>query len=123
FLGNFPMERLPGFINHFDVAINPQVVNGMTIGNYPRKVDEYLAMGKPVVARATRAMDYFKNHVYLYDKEDEFMECIKRAIDEDNEEFRKSRISFASAHTWEENVANMVNLIRKQLDENEITVS
>ncbi len=123
FLGNFPMERLPEFINHFDVAINPQLVNGMTIGNYPRKIDEYLAMGKPVVARATRAMDYFKDYVYLYSKEDEFMQCIEKAIAEDNDDLKSERMDFASQHTWEENVANMVDVIRRQLEKAEVEVS
>ncbi|RYF81310.1 MAG: glycosyltransferase family 1 protein, partial [Chitinophagaceae bacterium] len=50
FLGPKEPSQLPAYVHNFDVCINPQVVNQMTIGNYPRKVDEYLAAGKPVVA-------------------------------------------------------------------------
>ena len=49
FLGSKSEVELSSYINGFDVAINPQLVNMMTIGNYPRKIDEYLAMGKPIV--------------------------------------------------------------------------
>jgi hypothetical protein len=35
-------------------------LNETTKGNYPRKIDEYLAMGKPVVATKTIAMDILK---------------------------------------------------------------
>ncbi len=39
FLGSKPMEALPSYLNHFDVALNPQKLNEVTIGNYPRKID------------------------------------------------------------------------------------
>ncbi len=56
------MKELPGYIQHFDVCINPQKLNPITIGNYPLKVDEYLAMGKPVVAtRVTGTADYVRD--------------------------------------------------------------
>lgn len=47
FLGPKKMEELPRYLMAFDVALNPQKLNEVTIGNYPRKIDEYLAMGKP----------------------------------------------------------------------------
>ncbi|HAI83429.1 MAG TPA: glycosyl transferase family 1, partial [Chitinophagaceae bacterium] len=56
FLGSKQPEALPEYVAAFDVCINPQLLNEVTIGNYPRKVDEYLAMGKPVVATQTEAM-------------------------------------------------------------------
>jgi hypothetical protein len=37
-----------------------QLSNNLTIGNYPRKIDEYLAMGKPIVATSTKTMQMFK---------------------------------------------------------------
>ncbi len=39
FLGSKEPSTLPGFIKCFDVAINPQLINDATIGNYPRKID------------------------------------------------------------------------------------
>src|SRR5690606_10176909 len=63
FMGSKPPEVLWQYIQHFDVCINPQLVNELTIGNYPRKIDEYLAMGKPVVAIRTEAMELFKDFV------------------------------------------------------------
>jgi hypothetical protein len=52
-------------------ALILRLVNQMTIGNYPRKIDEYLAAGKPVVATSTRAMEEFKDYVYLCDSKEE----------------------------------------------------
>ena len=53
FLGEKQQAEIAAYMAHFDVCINPQSVNDITIGNYPRKVDEYLALGKPVVATKT----------------------------------------------------------------------
>ncbi|MGB0178208.1 MAG: glycosyltransferase, partial [Owenweeksia sp.] len=47
FLGSKPMDTLALYLKGFDVALNPQKFNEVTIGNYPRKIDEYLAMGCP----------------------------------------------------------------------------
>jgi teichuronic acid biosynthesis glycosyltransferase TuaH len=41
FLGQKEVSELPGYINAFDICINPQVVNAITRGNYPRKIDSY----------------------------------------------------------------------------------
>ncbi|MEJ7660035.1 MAG: hypothetical protein WKG07_10665 [Hymenobacter sp.] len=46
-------------------ASTRRLLNDITIGNYPLKIDEYLAMGRPVVATRTRAMELFADHVYL----------------------------------------------------------
>ena len=54
---------MPAYLQHFDVCINPQEVNDITLGNFPLKILEYLAMGKPVVATATHLMtEVFSEH-------------------------------------------------------------
>lgn len=74
---------------HFDVCINPQSVNDITIGNYPRKVDEYLALGKPVVATKTKTMEIFNGYVYNCTGADEYVQSIRAALEKDTTEERK----------------------------------
>lgn len=111
FTGMKPLEELPRFIFSFDVCINPQLVNQVTIGNYPRKIDEYLAMGKPVVATTTKAMDIFSEHVYLADSKERYVELIELALREDNSVLHEARRSFALEHTWENSVAEIYKSI------------
>jgi teichuronic acid biosynthesis glycosyltransferase TuaH len=113
FLGNKPPDSLPGYIKAFDVAINPQLVNETTAGNYPRKIDEYLAMGKPVVATKTPFMDYFKDHTYLSSDKEEYVRLIELALKENSPEKEKTRKNFAMGHTWEKNVEGMYPLMEK----------
>lgn len=109
FLGSREVSRLPEYVAHFDICINPQIVNDVTIGNYPRKVDEYLAMGKPVVATRTEAMDVFNDHTYLALGADDYAEKITRALQENSEALKKQRSQFAREHTWENSVAAIYN--------------
>ena len=111
FLGGKDPAQLPGYISAFDVCLNPQIVNQVTIGNYPRKIDEYLAMGKPVVATATKAMSIFSAHTYLAVTKDDYLELVERALKEDNVGLQQQRRSFAASHTWTNNVKEIYKAI------------
>jgi len=116
FLGSKDGSMLPAYINIFNICINPQLVNPITIGNYPRKIDEYLAMGKPVVATATRAMEIFDEHTYLGKDKEAYVTLIQKALDEDDTARQQKRKDFAGSHTWENNVAEIykaINILKK----------
>lgn len=103
FLGLKRVHELPTYLKYFDVAINPQKLNEVTDGNYPRKIDEYLAMGKPVVATHTKAMNMFQRFVYLVNRKEQFANAIEVALKEDSEQRQKQRKEYALTHSWEEN--------------------
>ena len=112
FLGKKDMKELPTYIQYFNICLNPQVVNPVTIGNYPRKIDEYLAMGKSVVATKTAAMDIFADHTYQAETKEEYITLIEKALVEDTPEKHAARKKLAGQHTWENNVMNIYNCIR-----------
>jgi len=111
FLGQRKQEQLASYLKYFDVAINPQVLSPETIGNYPRKIDEYLSMGKPVVARKTDAMGVFSEYCLLAETNQEFLVQIERALLDNSKEKQLARKAFAHTHTWENSVAEIYNAI------------
>ncbi len=113
FLGSKTADMLPSYINGFDVCINPQIVNLVTIGNYPRKIDEYLAMGKPTVATATDAMSVFADFVYLANSPEEYISLINKALTENSTDLEQGRKAFAGTHTWQNNVRNIYEAINE----------
>jgi glycosyltransferase involved in cell wall biosynthesis len=113
FLGRKDASELPNYVKGFDVTTNPQLKNNLTIGNYPRKIDEYLAMGKPIVATNTKAMQMFKEHVYLADTKEDYVTLIDKAISENTSDRIKNRIEYAKSHTWTNNVKAIYNSIIK----------
>jgi glycosyltransferase involved in cell wall biosynthesis len=117
FLGSQKSDDLPAYINAFDVCINPQLINQVTVGNYPRKIDEYLAMGKPVVATHTQAVSIFENTVYLANDKHEFITLIERGMAENTKDKSEERIAVAHSHSWENSVGELYksinNIIKK----------
>jgi glycosyltransferase involved in cell wall biosynthesis len=111
FLGSRDSSVLPEYIKGFDVCINPQLINDATRGNYPRKIDEYLAMGKPTVATATEAMDYFREYTYLGKTGEDYIRLTEQALLENTPELQQKRRNFANSHTWENNVAEIYRYI------------
>ena len=114
FLGRKNLNDLPNYIAHFDVCINPQLVNQMTVGNYPLKIDEYLAMGKPVAATRTEAMEMFGEYVKLGDNLEEYLRNIEDLlVNGQKSELIRSRITFARSHTWENCVTRLDQALSK----------
>ena len=114
FTGSRSFEQLPSYINAFDVCLNPQLLNEVTIGNYPRKIDEYLAVGKPTVATKTDAMSVFSDHVYLGQSKEDYITLIELALSENSPAKTRARREFASSHTWENSVAEIYKAISNQ---------
>ena len=115
FLGRKPLEELPRYSSRFDVCINPQLLNEVTIGNYPLKIDEYLAMGKPVVATRTRAMELFGDSVFTAEKPADYPGLLDKALAEDTSMAREKRIALAHTHTWENSVRELLLAIENTL--------
>ncbi len=117
FKGRKEISQLPAYIKTFDICFNPQQVNDITIGNYPLKIDEYLAMGKPVVATRTRTMqEVFGRHVFLGSNADEYLQAIDLALfEKDDKSKQQARIAFARTHSW----TNSVNKIYQAIKETE----
>lgn len=111
FLGGKNPNELPSYLYAFDVAINPQIVNEVTIGNYPRKIDEYLAMGKPTVATKTEAMSVFADYTYLAENKEEYLQMIEIALKDNDSGKKQKMIDFARSHSWENSVKEIYKAI------------
>lgn len=115
FPGSIPKKEVPQYMAALQVCLNPQLLNEITIGNYPRKVDEYLAMGKPVIATRTKTMELFEEHSYLCSSAEDYKDAIETALKENNSEKEKNRILFARSHSWENSVKAIYKYIQQNL--------
>jgi teichuronic acid biosynthesis glycosyltransferase TuaH len=107
FTGIKKPEEIPAYIFHFSICMNPQTLNPLTIGNYPRKIDEYLAMGKPVIATVTEAMEMFRDYVYLCSTKEDYVSKINLILSSkqcESDEEKQRRIHFAFSHSWENSI-------------------
>ena len=59
-------------------------------------------------------MKLFEDYTYLADKPEDYPVLIQKALEEDNEQRRQSRIAFARTHTWENSVDELCKRIRER---------
>ena len=112
FTGSKSQEQLSNYIACFDICINPQLLNEATIGNYPRKLDEYMFFGKPVVARKTEFTKELGDLVYQYEDASEFSHMLDLALTENTfSSKREERKKLAESHTWENSVNKLFETV------------
>jgi glycosyltransferase involved in cell wall biosynthesis len=119
-LGPKPHEELPYFIRHFDVGIVPYLSTNYTATVVPTKINEYLAMGKPVVSTDLPEVNTFngKHEVIITSPNDstEFVASIERALDSSAEEAAVARRrTVAALNDWEDYSERMSYLIQREL--------
>jgi len=117
-LGQQPHHELHRYIRHFDVGIIPYVLDEYTASAYPGKLNEYLALGKPVVATPLpELVDYnreFGNVVYLAGGASAFADAIRRA-QESSASRRQQYLAVARANSWGQRVEAMSAIIERLL--------
>jgi len=119
-LGGKAPEQIANYVYCFDICMNPQSINQLTIGNYPRKVDEYLAAGKPVVATATEAMKMFSYHTFLCATKEDYVQQIEIILSDENmfsEREKERRKNFALQHTWKNSIGRLGDAYYQTLED------
>jgi len=99
YLGPKDYSILPIYIKFFDVCILPNVINEYTKNMFPLKFFEYLALGKPVVVVDLPSLEEFKDVCYISKSYDEFVENVKKALNE-SEKIKNKRIELAKNYSW-----------------------
>ncbi len=115
FLGKKEHKQIPLFINDFDACIIPYIITDYTKNVYPTKLNEYLALGKPVVSTALPEIINFNaendNLVLVGNTQEEFMNCIPEAVRDSDETIINKRIIAAKKNSWPLRIEEMSNII------------
>ena len=119
FLGQQPHEDLVYFMRRFDVCIVPYLNNDFTATVVPVKLNEYLAVGKPVVSTNIPVVSEFneKHNVILTceNTPESFLTAIEKSLntpdDETTIEYRKQ---VASLSEWQKRLEAMCEVITKE---------
>lgn len=120
-LGPRPHDALPAYIAAFDCALIPYRLTEFTESVYPVKLNEYLAMGVPVVSTALpEVAAYNEEHggvVRVLRSGDELAPELDAALDEGALR-REARVAAARRNGWDERVSKMTELLEARLAEN-----
>ena len=121
FLGKKDFKSLPGYIKEFDVCIIPYLISDFTKTVYPTKLNEYHALGKPVISTDLPEISVFnnenKNLVFIGASREEFVDKIQHALKADDGNLIRRRIESAKRHSWDIRIEEMSALIEKGIKE------
>ncbi|MBN2288470.1 MAG: YdcF family protein [Candidatus Glassbacteria bacterium] len=124
-LGGKPHEQLPVYLRHFDLGLIPYRKTDYTDNVYPTKLNEYLAMGLPVVSTAiNEIVEFDREHPGMVDvcrTAREMAEAIRRRLSEPGdaaaEEAVRKRVELARLNSWSFRIEQMSGLIREKISE------
>lgn len=118
FLGEVPFLETPKYMAHFDIDLIPYVYNDYTIGGcFPVKFFNSMSAGIPAVVTDLPVFTMYKTVTYISKSNQDFVNNIKRALDERSNKKEQEMIEVAKLNTYEIKVANMLSLIRQNLKE------
>jgi glycosyltransferase involved in cell wall biosynthesis len=113
FLGLKPLKELPNYLRQFDVCLVPFRKTDELCSISPLKIFEYIAAGRPVVATRYPEIQQLSNVVYLADSAQDFINNIKRALSEKNNNLRVKQAEFALNNTWQKRAEDLISLIHR----------
>jgi hypothetical protein len=119
FTGEISNDLVPLYLKHVDIGIIPYFVNQFTNGVYSSKLNEYLALGLPVISTKFREMNIInkdnQNLIYLTENNyQDFKNKINLALSETNQ-FKEARINYAFSNSWDKKFSDITNIINKFL--------
>jgi teichuronic acid biosynthesis glycosyltransferase TuaH len=113
FFGPIKANEVPKLLAKYDLGIIPYIMDEVNKNIYPLKINEYLAVGVPVVMTAFANLTDFKNIVQVADTKEEFKEQILNELTNDNDTLIKERIAFAKQNSWEGRAIEFGNILEK----------
>ena len=100
-LGAKPKERLGDYVHAFTVGLIPFVKNDLTAGIYPLKVNEYFALGVPVVSTNFGDLTDFSEYIYVAEQTGDFIAGLEQVLAGNLPAEREACQQFATQNTWE----------------------
>jgi glycosyltransferase involved in cell wall biosynthesis len=115
-LGPRPYNELPAYVQAFDVALIPYVLNQHTVSVDPLKLLEYLASGRPVVSTPLPEVEKYAEQVTIGDSNESFIAAVcglagrsESAVASD----AQRRMAFASGHTWQDRASTFLSFVAR----------
>ncbi|MDD4878951.1 MAG: ElyC/SanA/YdcF family protein [Candidatus Omnitrophica bacterium] len=119
-LGKKDFSELPYYINGFDVCIIPYLNTEYTATVYPTKLNEYHALGKPVVSTDLPEILNFNREnggiVSIGKDKSEFAEQVSLSVGEKDSALADKRILSARKNSWAARIERMSGLIEETIE-------
>ena len=118
-MGNRRREAIPRYVSSARVTIIPYLCNMLNKSLFPMKLNEYLAMGKPVITtNFSEDLQAYRDVIHIAGSLNDFIDGVGNAIHEKDEHIVQLRKIRASENTWISRVDHLQQLVEKKLNSN-----
>lgn len=118
FVGSQPHQQLGSWIQHFDVCVVPYAESRYTETVVPTKINEYLALGKPVVATSLPAVKQFNEEHDVIEvvppDPEKFVAAIEANLGELDPNDAEKRRRVAGLSDWRIRLEEMTQIIEER---------
>lgn len=111
FVKGKPYDLIQSCLEYFDVCLIPFKVNRLTETESPIKLYDYLASGKPIVSTNIPGVSAFSSIVYIAKTEEDFLNKVDLAINENNSTLNAKRKEIARINTWNNRIYEILQMI------------
>jgi len=117
FPGFVPYAELPNYARWFNAAILPYRINRQVLNSNPKKLREYLALGKPIVSVRYPEVEQFSDLVEIADCYEDFLVKLEKAVSTDSPEKAAQRRHRVAPYTWTNRVVEIFSQIEEAIKE------
>ncbi len=110
-LGALAQSSIPEIAKNWDACIIPFVKNQLTKAIYPLKINEYLAMGKPVITTNFSDLSDFEQLISIAENTEDFVADTKKELRYNNRMKIQKRIAFSQQNSWESRAREFGDLL------------
>lgn len=109
-------EEVPALLASYDAGLIPYIRNEANKNIYPLKINEYLAVGVPLVMTDFAHLPEFEGMVSTASDENSFLNCLHTEITSDTLAKVQERINFARNNSWEARTEAFSDALKALID-------
>ena len=106
-------DEVPALLATYDLGIIPYIANEINKNIYPLKINEFLAVGIPVVMTDFAILPEFGRFVQTAESKEKFTTLIASEIDLDTDQKIEERVVFARSNSWKERARSFAEILSK----------
>lgn len=114
-LGVKPYKELPHYLQYFDVATIPFIVNDITHATSPLKLFEYMAGEKPIVITPMRESMNYPGVLIAHEAEEFATQLDNALLKKNDSQYRLLLRQIALENTWDERAKILLDALHKDL--------
>jgi len=113
-IGPISSGEVPYYLQDFDVAFMNHKELPWVDYRYPLKVNEYLAMGKPVISYPIDCLSEFEDNILIAKTQEEWLFALDTALKDDSAEKKLKRREIAKKNSWDNRIESFLKIAEQE---------